>query len=51
MSLSAGRSMMVLSVVSVSSSVTDLKIDELDAYFAGEYESASISLSRPIASR
>lgn len=46
-----GRSMIVLSVVSVSSSVTDLKIEDVDEYFVGAYESANIILSRPIASR
>lgn len=34
-SLIAGRSTIVFSVVSVSSSVTDLKIDDVDENFAG----------------
>lgn len=46
-----GRSTIVFSVVSVSSSVTDLKIDDDDEYLAGAYESASIIFKRPIASR
>lgn len=34
-SFMTGRSMIVFSVVSVSSSVTDLKIDDVDEYLAG----------------